>query len=140
MSTEDNKALMRRFYEEVFNKGNLDAIDELGSPDMVDHNPSPGTEPGPEGVKKEFAMMRSAFPDLNVNVEDMVAEGDKVVSRVTMRGTHKGDFMGIPASGKQITVTGMDIVRFSGGKAVERWGQFDDLGMMQQLGVVPPPE
>ena len=126
-------------YEELINKRNLAALEELTATNLVDHNRFPGQAPGLEGVKQAFTMMTTAFPDLHFTVEDQIAQGDRVVSRLTMRGTHKGDFQGIPATGKQATVTGIDIFRIVGGKVVERWGNFDDLGMMQQLGVVPAP-
>ncbi len=140
MSVEENKAILRRGYEEIHNKGNLAAVDELIATNFVDHDPlNAGLPPGPQGVKEGFAMLRAAFPDLHVTVEDMIAEGDKVVARLTMRGTHKGELMGIPATGKQIAVAVIDIIRFAGGKGVEHWNVIDNLGMMQQLGVVPPP-
>ena len=140
MSTEGNKAILRRGYEEIHNKGNLAAIDELVASDYVEHSPgAPGLPPGLEGVKQTFTMFRTAFPDFHVTVEDMVAEGDKVVARLTMSGTHKGEFAGIGPTGKQITVAVIDIMRFVGGKAVEHWNIVDNLEIMQQLGVVPPP-
>lgn len=140
MSTKKNKALYRYFIDEVVNKGNLAVLDEYGAIDMVDHNqPGPDIAPGLEGVKQVFTMFRTAFPNLNFTVEDQIAEGDKVVSRVTVRGTHKGEFMGIAPTGKQVTVELIDIHHITGGKVVERWGIVDMLGMMQQLGVVPPP-
>lgn len=139
MSTEANKALMRRFYEEIFNKGNLSALDELIAVDFVDHNPEPGQGAGLAGVKEGFAQFFAAFGDFQVKVEDMIAEGDKVAVRAVMQGTHKGEFAGIPATGKRFSVGLIDIVRFSGGYAVERWGQYDQVGMMQQLGVLPSP-
>jgi steroid delta-isomerase-like uncharacterized protein len=140
MSVAENKAILRRLYEEIHNKGNMAVADELIAADFVNHNvPSPEIPPGPEGVKQIFTMFRHAFPDFNVTVEDMVAEGDKVVARLTVRGTHKGEFMGIAPTGKQITISVIDIARIASGKIVERWGAEDNLGMMQQLGVVPPP-
>ena len=142
MSTEENKAIARRLYE-TFNRaistGNMSLLDEVLAADGVDHNPAPGQAPGLEGVKQVFSQFLAAFPDLQFTVEDMIAEGDKVASRITTRGTHKGDFQGIPATGKQVTQTGIDIVRIAGGKVVERWGEFDNLGLLQQLGVIPPP-
>ena len=135
--SEENKALFRRATEEVFNKGNLDAIDEFMAPDMVDHSLVPGQDPGPEGFKKLVTMFRAAFPDLHSTVEDLIAEGDKVVGRMTTRGTHQGEFMGIAATGKQIEFSEIHIIRIAGGKAVEHWGISDDMGMMQQLGVIP---
>ena len=136
MSAEDKKARTRRFMEEVFNRGNMKAVDELVSPSIVDHSPLPGQEPGLEGLKKSLAAWRQAFPDLCVTVDDLIADGDKVMIRTTTTGTHKGTFMKIPATGKQIKVEGIDIVRISGGKVVEHWGINDNLTMMQQLGLV----
>jgi steroid delta-isomerase-like uncharacterized protein len=138
--TEDNKALNRRFVEEVINQGNTDAIDELIDPGVVDHAAPPGFPTGREGAKQFAAMMRSAFPDLHLTIEDMISEGDKVVMRSTWSGTHEGEFMGIPATGRRVTVSAIDISRVADGKMVEHWEQSDALGLMQQLGVVPPPE
>lgn len=138
MSAEENKAKIRRIYEEVFNKGNLAVADELMAPNYVFHAPGGQEFKGPEGFKQYATMMRTAFPDLHITVEDMVAEGDKVVHRISTRGTHKGDLMGIAPTGKQITTTGIVISRFAAGKEVEVWASLDMLGMMQQMGVAPP--
>jgi len=135
----ENKTIARRFYEEVWSKGNLAVLDELVASNFVDHNPLPGLAPDLEGFKQVFTMFRTAFPDLHMTVEDMIAEGDMVVSRVKVRGTHKGDLMGIAPTGKQVTLEAIDITRIAGGKMVERWGIIDMLGMMQQLGAVPLP-
>jgi predicted ester cyclase len=137
MSTEDNKALMRRFYEEVFNQKNTAAIDEFIDPHGVDHSAPPGTPGGIEGQKQLIGMYLTAFPDVHLTVEDMIAEGDTVVARLTARGTHQGAYMGIPPTGKQVTVTAIDINRMAGGKSVEHWLEMDNLGMLQQLGVAP---
>jgi steroid delta-isomerase-like uncharacterized protein len=139
MSAEENKAIARRGYEAI-NQNNLDALDEVVAPDITDHDPAPGQAPGLEGVKQWFSSMHTAFPDFRMNVEDMIAEGDKVVARVRLSGTHQGEFMGIDATGNRVTITGIDILRINAdGKIMERWGNFDDLGMMQQLGVMEPP-
>jgi steroid delta-isomerase-like uncharacterized protein len=139
MSAEENKAIARRGYEAI-NQNNLDALDEVVAPDITDHDPAPGQAPGLEGVKQWFSSMHTAFPDFRMNVEDMIAEGDKVVARVRLSGTHQGEFMGIDATGNRVTITGIDILRVNAdGKIVERWGNFDDLGVMQQLGVMEPP-
>ena len=135
--SQENKALFERLITEVFGRGNLNVVDELIAQDVIDHDPVPGQEPGVAGLKAGAKMFRSAFPDLNVTVEDLIAEGDKVVARVTTTGTHKGDFMGIPATGRSISVKEFHIVRILNGKAVEHWGLEDSLGMMQQLGVIP---
>ncbi len=139
MSSEHIKAIRRRFQEEVENQRNLAAIDEFFGPDFVDHFAMPGFPAGLEGVKARHAALFAAFPDIQSTVEDMIAEGDKVVARLTMRGTHKGEFLGIPATGKQLTVSAIDIMRIVDDKIVEHWVEVDMLGMMQQLGVIPAP-
>ncbi len=139
MSLEENKAIERRFFEEVVNKGNLAVLDELLAPDFVDHSAPPGIAADREGAKQFFAMAHSAFPDFHSTLEDMFAEGDKVVQRFTARGTHKGEWMGIAPTGKQITIPGIAIHRITGGKIVENWVVMDMLGALQQLGVVPSP-
>ncbi len=135
MSTEDNKALVRRWYED-FNQRNLARVDELFTPDYVYHNP-PTTLHGPEEFKQFLSLYLTAFPDARFTVEDELAEGDRVASRSTFHGTHQGEFMGIPPTGKPVTVTGIGIDRIVGGKFVEGWLNFDALGMLQQLGVIP---
>ena len=139
MSAEENKSVSRRVADEIFSGGNLDLADELYAPDYVLHDPMlPEDLYGPEGLKRYAAMTLGAFPDARVTVEDQVAEGDKVVSRWTAAGTHTGDLMGIPPTGRRIEVSGITINRFSGGKIAEDWYQSDDLEMMRQLGVMPP--
>ncbi|MBM3134581.1 MAG: ester cyclase [Chloroflexi bacterium] len=138
MSTEENKAIVRRWVEECYNKGNLAVADELIATNYVNHSAPLGQAPGREGEKQYATMIRSAYPDFHMAIEDQIAEGDKVVTRYTARGTHKGEFMGIPPTGKEITVTGIHIHRIAGGKVVEGWSEFDQLGALQQLGVVPP--
>ena len=137
MPGEENKTVLRQFSDEVWGKGNVATIDRLVANEFTEHNPVPGFQPNREGFKQLVQQFRSAFPDMQVRTEDMLAEGDKVVGRWTARGTHRGDLMGIPPSGKQVTISGIDIYRLSGGKIVEHWGQFDNLGMLQQIGVVP---
>lgn len=131
--TEDNKALVRRFYDEVWNQGNLAVADELAAADFVNHNPVPGTTPDLEGFKQLVTQARAGSVDLDTTVEDMVAEGDKVTVRVTQRGTDV-------ASGKQFTLTWIDILRVEDGKAVERWGEADLLGFFTQVDIIPPLE
>jgi steroid delta-isomerase-like uncharacterized protein len=138
MSTEENKTLARRLFE-IFGTGDLALADELIAADVIDHQALPGMPPGREGFKQFVSIFHAAFPDLHVTVEDLIAEGDKVVGRTTMRGTHQGEFMGIPPTGKQCTISGIDIIRFANGQVVEHWGNSDDLGLMQQLGVIPAP-
>ncbi len=139
MSSEENKALVRRLVE-VDNQGNLDALDDLVAGNFVDHSPyaQAGTA-GIEGVKQFTRMIRSAFPDSTWTIDDLVAEGDKVVMRWSSRGTHQGEAFGVPATGRPVAVTGIEIYGVSGGKLAERWSEVDMLGLMQQLGVVPPP-
>ena len=138
MSTEENKAASRRVFEEVFNKGDLSIANELIATDYAGHSSIMPDFNGPEGFKQYATMMRTAFPDLHITIDDMFAEGDKVVNRWTSRGTHKGEMMGIAPTGKQITIAGMVISRYVGGKQVEAWVSSDMLGMLQQMGVVPP--
>jgi steroid delta-isomerase-like uncharacterized protein len=140
MSTEQNKELVRRLIEEVFNRGNMSLIDEVVAPDFVEHEElPPGIPPGREAPKQMTAMMRSAFPDFKATIDDIMAEGDKVVVRQTWSGTQNGEFMGIPPTGKSVSFGVIDIIRIAGGKLVEHWGQMDSMGMMQQLGVIPAP-
>ena len=141
MQTEQNKALYRQFVEEVFNRGNTSAIDKLVAPDFVEHEElPPGLPTDREGVKQLSIMLRSAFPDLKATIDDMLAEGDKVAARMTWRGTHKGEFMGIPPTSKSVSVGVIDVGRFAGDRFVEHWGLMDSASMMQQLGAVPAPE
>jgi steroid delta-isomerase-like uncharacterized protein len=136
MSTEENKAVVRRYIEE-WNKQNPAGVEELVALEWVAHGTPPGISPDLAGLRQAFPAFFTAFPDLHFVVEDLIAEGDKVVARVTMRGTHHGDFMGIPPTGKQVSWTGIDIERIEAGKFVEGWANTDDLGLMQQLGVIP---
>ncbi len=139
MSVEENKAIIRRSVEEFWNKGNIAAIDEFYASNYVGHDPSKLHAGNLEEFKGSAMAVFAGFPDLQVTIEDMVAEGDRVVKHWTARGTHQGEFMGIAPTGKQITITGMDIYRIAGNKIEECWSNSDSLGMMQQLGVVPPP-
>lgn len=140
MSTEQNKALARQLVEEVMNQGNISMIDEIINPDFVEHEElPPGIPPGREAPKAMFSMLRSAFPDFKATIDDLIAEGDKVVIRHTWTGTHKGEFMGIPPTGKSVSFGVIDIIRIADGKFVEHWGQMDQMAMMQQLGVAPAP-
>jgi steroid delta-isomerase-like uncharacterized protein len=136
MSTEDNKAIVRRFFQEGPSKGNLAAAGELLSPNFSLHTPLPSA-PGIQGVKEIITACRAAFEHLDVTVEDMVAEGDKVAARFTACGTHKGSFMNLPPTGKHITMTGIEIFRIEDGKIAELWGEANLLGLMVQLGIAP---
>jgi steroid delta-isomerase-like uncharacterized protein len=139
VASEQHKELYRRFIEECFTGGNLALVDEMIAADAVDHQAPPGTAQGAEGLKQFLSMFRSAFPDLQATVDQVIAEGDTIAARFTMSGTHQGEFFGIPPTGKRMEITGIDVVRFENGKIVEHWGNQDDLGMMQQLGVIPMP-
>ena len=141
MSTETNKAVVRRFLVEMFSQGKLAVADEIVAPEHVDRGPGtvPGLPPGPEGTKMFVTVYRNAFPDVQFTIDEQIAEGDKVVTRWTARGTHKGELAGIQPTGKSSTVTGMTVDRFMNGKVVESWGIFDQFGMLQQLGVIPAP-
>ncbi len=141
MSTAENKAIARRWFEDGFNGHNLDVFGELAAEDFVQHTAVtlPGMMGDREGNKQTVAMVFAAFPDWRVSVEDMIAEGDKVVTRYTEQGTQQGAFMGIPATGKTVTITGIEIMRCADGKIAEQWIEGDALGMMQQLGVIPVP-
>jgi steroid delta-isomerase-like uncharacterized protein len=136
MSAEDNKAKVRRIIEEAWNGGNLAVLDELVAPNCVFHDPST-TFRGPEGIKRYVMMYRMAYPDVHFTIEDLIAEGERVVTRWTVTGTHQGELQGIAPTGK--SVTGIVISRFAKGKVEEDWINFDALGLMQQLGVVPAP-
>jgi steroid delta-isomerase-like uncharacterized protein len=138
VQSEENKTVIRRFLKEIFEGGNLELADELFAADYVLHDPVvPQEARGPEGIKQYVSMYRSAFPDTRFTVEDQISEGDRVVTRWTGQGTHQGELMGIPPTGAQVTVTGVEFDRVSEGKMQETWVNYDALGMMQQLGVVP---
>ena len=130
--SEENKAVVRRLFEEAWNQGNLAVVDELFAPDYVGHIP-PEILNGPEAFKQFVKEYRTVFPDIHFTIEDLVAEGDKVVGRWTCRGTHKGELQGIPATGVQVTSTGIHVSRIAGGKIVEAWSNWDAMGVMQQL-------
>ena len=136
MSADANKALVRRFVDEFWSAGNLDAVDELMAPDAVIHEPVTGT---PADLKPFASAIRAAFPDWHSTVEEMVAEGDRLVERWTGRGTHQGEFQGIPPTGRRVEVPGTVYYRILDSKIVEFRGQFDRMSLMQQLGVVPSP-
>jgi predicted ester cyclase len=138
MSDEDrNKALLRRFYEELWSKGNLEAIPELVAENFVDHHPLPGAPPGREGLAALVTTRRTAFPDMREICEDLIAEGDKVVGRFTMRGTHSGESMGFAPTGRRVTMSEIDIVRVAGGKIAEFWYGEHLLEHMQGLDAGP---
>jgi steroid delta-isomerase-like uncharacterized protein len=139
MSLAENKAVVRRLLEEVINEGHQVVADELVTSNFVDHNPMPGFPPNREGFKKSFVTFRAAVPDLRYTIDDIIAEGDKVVVRWTAKGTHKGEMLGIPPTGKKVAISGVDVFRLAKGQLVELWLSWDQLGMLQQMGVIPMP-
>jgi steroid delta-isomerase-like uncharacterized protein len=140
MSAEENRALIKRFYDEGWNANNLDVYDELVTDDFVDHQALPGLPPGRDGFKGLNAMFRAAFPDVWVDISEVVAEDDKVGCRWRSTGTHEGDLFGIPATGKKVDVTATVFYRVEDGRLAEGWINRDDVGLMRQLGVIPTPE
>ena len=135
MTVEENKAIARKWNDEIYDKGNPAAVDELYATNFVAKNPPAGVVRDRESYKQEnVTNVRASFADIHCTIEDMVAEEDKVAVRWSWRGTHKGEFMGIAPTGKQVTMTGITILRIEGGKIVEEWGEADNLGFMQQLG------
>lgn len=136
MSVEENKKAQQKFGEAI-NTGNLENLRNLVADDVKEHDPAPNQGPGPQGYIDFFTMMRNAFPDMEVEVETMVANEDKVAFAYTLTGTHKGDFMGVSPTNKKIEARGMQISRFKNGKMVERWGSSDELGILKQIGVKP---
>jgi steroid delta-isomerase-like uncharacterized protein len=131
VTTEQNKAIVRGYMDEILSKGNLTAFDDYFSEEIVFNN----SKLLRQQLAGMLGLMRNAFPDFHVSIEDQIAEGNKVVTRVTFRGTHQGEYMGIPSTGKQVTYTGIAIDQIIGGKVVEMWHESDDLGMLRQLGV-----
>lgn len=135
MPVQENKALVQKFIDRM-NKRELDGLEQFFTPDYVDHT-RPG---GVEGAMQFYAMFLAAFPDAHITAEDVIAEGDRVVTRLTLTATHRGEFMGLPATGRTIRLSGIDINRIAEGKLAERWANQDDLGVLQQLGIVPVPQ
>lgn len=132
-----NSDLVRRFYAEVLGEGNVDLVDQLCTDDYVEHEEFPGLTSDREGVKQFTAMFRTGFPDLHVEVDEIIESDDKIVARVRFQGTHQGEFMGVPPSGARIDVPTIDVVRVSGGRAAEHWGVTDSMALMQQIGAMP---
>lgn len=139
MSVEENKAIARRLYAEVISGGNWNVADELLDVNLADYSNPPDWPEGREGVKQNIGYIRSAFSGWNFTVEDLIAEGDKVVLRGTLRGTHTGEFFGIPPTGKQVEISGIHILTIKNSQVTEHWANNDDLKLMQQLGVMPVP-
>lgn len=139
MAAEENKTLVRGAVG-VLNEGDLDAYIGGYDEDVLLHGYPPGLAPGIEGARQFYTGLATAFPDVEVEIGDLVAEGDKVTVRFTLRGTHQGEFAGVPATGNPVAVGGLTILRFADGKIAERWQVLDELGLMQQLGAIPAPE
>jgi predicted ester cyclase len=137
MSTEDNKAASRRFYEEVINQKQLAVLDEVAGDNYHSHDFPPGLPPGREGLKIFISVFHAAFPDGHLTIDQMIAEGDTVATRLTFHGTHTGEFQGIAPTGKKITIPALDMARFESGKLVEHWGGPNQMSLLQQLGVIP---
>jgi steroid delta-isomerase-like uncharacterized protein len=139
MSTERNKDVVRQYYVRVLNDGDVDLLDELATEGYDEHDPVPGQGTGRRGLKDRVRILREAFGQ-TFTIEDAVAEGDRVVVRWTGRGTHSGEFMGIPPTGRSFTIAGIDVIRFEDGRMAEHWHVVDQLALMQQLGLIPSPE
>ncbi len=140
MSIAENKELVRRLMEEDISQGNEAVAEAIIADDFFDHTNPPDMQRGLAGHKAIVRLFRAAFPDQWWHIEDMIAEGDKVVARTTMRGTHQGDFFGIAPTGRRVELSGVHILRIANGRIAEHWGNNDDLGMMRQLGAIPSPE
>ncbi len=139
MSSDENKSVVRRWIDEVLNQQHIGSIDELFAPTYVNHLAPAGFPTGPAGERQFTQLFFDAFPDGQMTIEDMLAEGDCVAWRYIYGATHQGNFQGIPATGKRFSVCGINIVRLTGGKIVENWPSIDMLGIMQQIGVIPAP-
>jgi predicted ester cyclase len=140
MSAEENKALVRRYVEEFVDRSNFDLSEEIFAPNFVRYDAGPDQVSRVEDLKHFFAMLHSGFPGFQSTIEDLLSEGDKVALRFTFRGIHQGEFMGIAPTGKEVTMSGIEILRIADGKLVEMWNQEDVLGMMRQLGAIPEPD
>ena len=139
MSTDRTDSLVRRMFENAFNQGKLAVVDELVAPGGVTHSVAWGMPNTREGLKQLIVMLRSAFPDLHCVVEDEISAGEKVAAHWTMRGTHKGLFLGNPPTNRPIVVQGISFARTENGQIAEDWTLLDQMGMLQQLGIIPPP-
>ncbi len=140
MSSEQNKETLRRFSQEVISKGNMTVVDDLLAQDYVNHNPLPGQEQGRQGFKQSVLRLRAAFPDLQETIDELIADGDRVVVRATRKGTHRAPFMGIPPTGKSIDISATYTAHITDGKISDIWLNWDTLGLVQQLGakIAPP--
>jgi len=140
MPAEENKAIVRRWVDEAYNPGNVGLMDELFAADFVNHDPANPQVRDLEGLKQDVRTQQVAFPDRHTSIDELLADGDKVIKRFTFRGTQTGEWNGIPATGKQVTLQGIDILRIENGQIKEIWWGYDALGVLQQLGVIPQPE
>jgi steroid delta-isomerase-like uncharacterized protein len=138
-STEDNKATVRRYLEEAWNQKNLGILDQLTASDYARYISGQASPLDREGQKQRIASFHQALPYVHLTLEDLIAEGDRVVFRITLRGTHSGTLMGVPPTGKRVTISAIDIARLADGKIVEHWGQMDTFGLLQQLGAISTP-
>ncbi|NIK59321.1 ester cyclase [Kribbella shirazensis] len=136
-TTESNKTVVRGFIDGLFSAGDLGAVDTYLAEDFVNHDPPFGVTPDRDGMRNAGRLMRTAFPDWRSELHALIAEGDIVVERFTAGGTHRGEVMGVPPTGRRVTLPGINIFRLRDGLIVERWGQLDDLGFLRQLGLVP---
>jgi steroid delta-isomerase-like uncharacterized protein len=140
MTTTDNKRIVEEFISDLFTKGDLTAVDRYLDPNFINHDPPlPGSAAGREGMRQASEVFRQAFPDWRSDVQQMIAEGDLVAEHFVAHGTHRGSVMGEPPTGQHVVLRGINIFRMAGDKIIERWGRLDDLGMLQQLGLVPEP-
>jgi steroid delta-isomerase-like uncharacterized protein len=139
MAEQDNKALVRRYYDEVFNQREVDLVDQLAVEDYAEHDPFPGQGDGRADLKARVQLILDAMNPLRFEVEDLIAEGDKVVARWVQRGTQSGSFMGIPPTGREFTIAGIDIHRLRDGRMAEHWHVVDLFALLQQLGAIPAP-
>jgi steroid delta-isomerase-like uncharacterized protein len=140
MSAQNNREIVRNFIEEFQGRRNLDAIEEYLHPDFINHTAPPGTSQARDGVRWFFNAFYTAFPDFHAVIHDQIVDGEKVVTRKTFHGTHRGEFFGTPPTGREMNVQVIDILQVADGKIIGHWGEFDQLGLMQQLGVIPAPE
>lgn len=139
MPLETNKQVVKRIWDELVNHSRFDRVDELVGPDFLDHTPLPGQPSDIEGLKQRLQVLHAAFPDFHSNIDDLLAEGDKVVARITSTGSHQRSFLGVPPTGRRWTIMEIHILRITGGKLSEHWGMPDFFGMLVQLGLVSAP-
>ena len=137
MSVQENKAMVHRLLDEFLNTGDLAAAEKFFAPDFINHNPARGMTPDREGIKQFISTLHTGFPDIKMNADDLIAEDDKVIIRATISGTHNGNFVGIPPTGKKVNIMAISILRLAEGKIIERWNVSDEFGLLQQLGAMP---